>query len=88
MKKSGFFSKFYLILVFIFLFAPIAILVLFSFNDGESTAVFKGFSLQWYKSLFGDTEILNALKNTLILAVCSSAAATVMGKQRLTESPK
>lgn len=79
MKKSGFFSKFYLILVFIFLFAPIAILVLFSFNDGESTAVFKGFSLQWYKSLFGDTEILNALKNTLILAVCSSAAATVMG---------
>lgn len=79
MKKSGFFSKFYLVLVFVFLFAPIAILVLFSFNSGESTAVFKGFSLQWYKSLMGDSEILNALKNTLILAVCSSAIATVMG---------
>ncbi len=79
MKKSGIFSKLYLILVFVFLFAPIAVLILFSFNDGESTAVFKGFSLDWYKSLFGDAEILNALKNTLILAVTSSLIATVMG---------
>ena len=68
-----------LILTFIFLYMPIGVLVFFSFNAGNSTAVFSGFSLRWYKELFTDSATLNALKNTLILAVLSSLIATVIG---------
>ncbi len=72
-------SKLYTALVFVFLYAPIAILVLFSFNSSNSTGVFTGFSLYWYKELFRDSATLAALKNTLILAVLSSVIATVIG---------
>ncbi|MEE0968130.1 MAG: ABC transporter permease [Clostridia bacterium] len=72
-------SKFYTSLVFIFLYAPIAILVLFSFNSSNSTGVFTGFSLHWYEELFRDSATLSALKNTLVLAVLSSLIATVIG---------
>ena len=68
-----------IILVFLFLYMPIGVLVLYSFNAGDSTAVFKGFSLRWYKELFTDTATLNALKNTLVLAILSSVISTVLG---------
>ena len=73
------FSKIYIALVLIFLFAPIAVLIFFSFNSGASTSVFEGFSLKWYKELFKNAEILEALKNSLILAVTSAAISTVIG---------
>jgi len=76
MKKG---AKLYTTLIMLFLFAPIAVLVFFSFNAGKSTAVFSGFSLKWYAELFSDTQTLNALKNTLILAVLSSVIATILG---------
>ncbi len=76
MKK---FSRFYIGLILFLLFAPIAVMIFFSFNDGKSTAVFTGFSLKWYIELFKNSEILNALKNSLILAVSSSLIATVLG---------
>lgn len=72
-------SRIYASLVFLFLYAPIIVLVVFSFNSSSSTSVFSGFSLEWYKSLFQDEATLKALYNTLILAVCSSAIATVLG---------
>lgn len=72
-------SRIYATLVFLFLYAPIIVLVVFSFNSSSSTSVFSGFSLEWYKSLFQDEATLKALYNTLILAVCSSAIATVLG---------
>lgn len=72
-------SKVYTGLVFAFLYAPIAVMILFSFNTTSSTGVFSGFSLQWYKALFQDEATLRALYNTIILAVSSSAAATVLG---------
>lgn len=72
-------SRIYATLVFLFLYAPIIVLVVFSFNSSTSTSVFAGFSLDWYKSLFQDETTLKALYNTLILAVCSSAIATVLG---------
>ncbi len=72
-------SKLYAALVFIFLYAPIAVLLLFSFNESSSTSVFTGFSLQWYKDLFADEATLRALYNTVILAVCSSLLSTVLG---------
>ena len=76
MKK---FSRFYIGLILFFLFAPIAVMIVFSFNGGKSTAVLTGFSFKWYLELFKNSEILNALKNSLILAVASSAIATVIG---------
>ena len=78
-KKSGIFSNIYIILIMIFLFAPMAVLIIFSFNSSNSTAVFESFSTKWYRVLFKDSETLNALKNTLILALTSSFIATVMG---------
>ena len=73
------FSKFYIGLILFLLFAPIAVMIFFSFNEGKSTAVFSGFSLKWYAELFSNSEILNALKNSLILAVASAAISTVLG---------
>ena len=76
MKRA---SKLYTALIFLFLFAPIAILLLFSFNETKSLSVFSGFSLKWYRELFRDGDTLESLKNTLILACSSSVIATVMG---------
>ncbi|MBQ7122592.1 MAG: ABC transporter permease [Clostridia bacterium] len=73
------FSKIYTGLVFLFLYAPIIVMIVFSFNSSSSTSVFSGFSLQWYKSLMEDEATLRALSNTLILAVCSSVVSTVLG---------
>lgn len=71
--------RIYTVLVFAFLYLPIAMMVLFSFNSINSTGVFGGFSLRWYVELFRDTETLSALRNTLLLAVASSLIATVIG---------
>ncbi|MCR5844193.1 MAG: ABC transporter permease [Oscillospiraceae bacterium] len=76
MKRA---SKIYTALMMIFLFAPIAILLVFSFNEAKSLSVFSGFSLKWYRELFRDTETLKAVRNTLILAVCAALISTVMG---------
>lgn len=72
-------SKFYMALVLVFLYLPIGVLIFFSFNSSESTSVFAGFSLRWYEALLSDRMTLEALKNTLILAVTSALFATVMG---------
>ena len=76
MKTS---SKIYTALIMLFLFAPIAILLVFSFNESKSLSVFSSFSLYWYKELLRDSETLNAVKTTLLLACCASAISTVMG---------
>ena len=72
-------SRVYTGLILLFLYAPIAIMVLFSFNKGKSLSVFSGSSLDWYRELFGRAEVMEALKNTLILALLSSLIATVIG---------
>ena len=72
-------SKIYTGLIMLFLFAPIAILLVFSFNGAKSLSVFSGFSLHWYEELFRDSETLGAVKNTLILAVSAALISTVMG---------
>ena len=72
-------SRIYTGLILLFLFAPILILILYSFNGTNSTAVMSGFSLQWYAELFHNSNILEALRNTLVLAVSSALIATVMG---------
>ncbi|MBR0351973.1 MAG: ABC transporter permease [Oscillospiraceae bacterium] len=76
MKTS---SKIYTVLIFIFLFAPIAILLVFSFNEAKSLSVFSGFSLRWYKELLNDEPTLQSVRNTLLLAVSAMVVSTVMG---------
>lgn len=69
----------YTALVFIFLYMPIAVLILYSFNSSNSTSTFEGFSLKWYRELFSDSATLDALKNTLILAILSAIISTIIG---------
>ena len=72
-------SKVYSGIIFCFLFAPIAVLLVFSFNEAKSLSVFSEFSLKWYKELFYDRNTLIAVKNTLILAASATAISTVLG---------
>ena len=72
-------SKIYTALVLLFLYAPIIVMIVFSFNGTSSTSVLSGFSFQWYKALLEDETTLRALSNTVVLAVCSSLVATVLG---------
>ncbi len=72
-------SKIYSFLIFGFLFAPILVLLVFSFNEAKSLSVFSGFSLKWYKELFSDRNTLEALKNTVILAASATVISTIMG---------
>jgi len=71
--------RIYLALIMIFLYAPIAIMMLFSFNEDRNRAKFTGFSLQWYQSLIKDDDLIASLKNTLILALCAAVIATIIG---------
>ncbi len=72
-------SKLYMVLLLVFLYAPIAVMIFYSFNASESTSVFTGFSLKWYGELFRDKETIRALVNSLIVAVLSSVFSTVLG---------
>ena len=72
-------SRIYSGIVFCFLFAPIVVLLVFSFNDSKSLVVFSGFSLRWYEELLRDRNTLESVKNTLILAASATAIATVIG---------
>ena len=74
-----FLSKFYIGLVFLILYAPILVVILFSFNESGNLSYFSTFTLYWYRELFADSEALDALKNSLILAVSSSIIATIIG---------
>ena len=68
-----------MILTFLFLYAPIFVLIVFSFNDSKSRTVWQGFSLRWYVELFQDRQIMSSLSTTLLVAFLSAAIATVAG---------
>lgn len=72
-------AKIYSAIIFIFLFAPIVVLLVFSFNESKSLSVFSGFSWKWYTELFRDRNTLESVKNTLLLAAAATAISTVMG---------
>lgn len=69
----------YTALIFLFLYAPIATLMVLSFNASKTRAKWGGFTFKWYSSLFRNDEILEALGNTLLIAVVSALVATVIG---------
>ena len=63
----------------LFLYAPIVILIIFSFNDSRLSARWQGFSLQWYAKLFSNEALLSSALNSLIVATVSTTVATVLG---------
>ena len=79
MKRSRAAGRILQIAVAVFLYAPILVLIVFSFNSDKSRTQFKGFTLDWYASLFENRQVLSALYLTLVLAVLSALAATVIG---------
>lgn len=79
-KFSGrFFSSGYLILVLLFIYLPIAYVVLFSFNDSKSLTKFTGFSLRWYENMFSDRTMKESIYYTVITAVIATGVSTVVG---------
>ena len=72
-------GKLYLTLILIFLYAPIATLMILSFNSSKSRSHFGGFTLSWYQGLFENEAIMDAFRTTLILAFLSALIATILG---------
>ena len=74
-----FLKRFYLIIILLFLYAPIVVLIFQSFNAGRSRASWDGFSFHWYGDLFRNAQIMNALWVTLSIAVLATVVSTVIG---------
>ena len=72
-------KKIYLGLIVFFLYAPILVLMVFSFNASRAQSYWAGFTLDWYVQLFNDDQIMRALRNTILIAVFSTLAATAIG---------
>ena len=79
MRKHRIPSRLFSLLVYIFLYAPIVLLIVFSFNATKSNRVWGGFSLDWYVELFHNTRLLGALRTTIILSVLAAFIATILG---------
>ncbi len=72
-------SRTYTFLIYLFLYLPIFLLILFSFNDSRYGGKWKGFTLKWYTDLFSDGTIMQSLYTTLIVAIVASVFATIIG---------
>lgn len=72
-------KRIYMGLIFLFLYAPIIVLMIFSFNESKSRGNFTGFTFKWYTELFKSQEVMRALSNTLIIALSSTLIATLIG---------
>ena len=77
MKKVS--NRVFMALVFLFLYAPIIILIIFSFNAGNSSTVWKGFSLQWYEEMFNSRLIMDSVYVTLLVSLLSTVISTIAG---------
>lgn len=73
-------KRLYVFLVFVFMYAPIVVLMVYSFNDSRSSsAVWRGFTFDWYIKMVSDTQMMKALQTTLLIAVFSALIATLIG---------
>lgn len=77
--KKNIFSKSFVGLILGFLYAPITILIIYSFNQSKSRSLWKGFTLDWYVKLFHNPIIIKSLINTFIIAIIASIIATAIG---------
>ncbi len=73
------FGSVYTVFIFIFMYAPIAVLITYSFNDSKISSSWSGFTLKWYDLLFKDTQIITALYYTVFVAIVASSLAVVIG---------
>ncbi len=71
-------ARAYVVLIFIFLYLPIIVMALFSFNDSASTYIFTGFSVKWWNEMFSNEAAMRALRNTLVLAVATAVCSTLL----------
>ena len=78
-KRNSAFNRLFMALVFLFLYAPILLLIVFSFNESNSNVVWTGFSLHWYKELFHDRLIMRSVYTTLMVSLLATVIATVAG---------
>ncbi|MGD9570122.1 MAG: ABC transporter permease [Sedimentibacter sp.] len=76
---SKYLSKIYMGLIFLFLYAPIVVLAVFSFNESKSRGNWTGFSLKWYVELFQDQDIRQAFYYTITIAIISAVISTILG---------
>lgn len=76
---KNFFSRFYIGIILLFLYAPILILIVLSFNSSKSRSKWGGFTFQWYLQLFKNDDIMSALSTTLIIAFTAALIATLIG---------
>ncbi len=67
------------VLIYAFLFAPIVVLIIFSFNNSRRTFIWRGFTLDWYPRLFENADLLEALRITMVVAVIAVLCATILG---------
>ncbi|MDP4178394.1 MAG: ABC transporter permease [Bacillota bacterium] len=74
-----FLKRIYLTLTYIFLYAPILFLIIFSFNKEKNSSKWTGFTLKWYQALLNDDRILRALLYTVLVAVIASVISTILG---------
>ena len=78
-RLRKFFQDFYLVIILIFLYAPIVTMMILSFNDSKSRTLWGGFTTKWYTQMFESPAIMEALYNTLLIAFISALAATILG---------
>jgi len=78
-KRPGIFGRLYTAIILFFLYAPILVLVVFSFNSSKSRSVWSGFTFEWYVKLIEDSSIMNAFYTTLVVSVLAAVIATVAG---------
>ena len=79
MNKNTLSKNIIIVLTFIFLYAPIIVLVIYSFNKSKMNVIWTGFTLDWYKRLFENTDLLEAFRNTLLIAGISTITSTIIG---------
>ena len=78
-KNNSFLNRFFMVLVFVFLYAPIFLLIIFSFNAGKSNVVWQGFSLEWYGKLLNNRLIMQSVYTTLLVSLLATVIATIAG---------
>lgn len=88
MKKKSKLPGLYLGVVLALMYVPILLVIIYSFNESRISSVWGGWSLRWYRDLFRDRDIMDAVTNSLILATISSLAAAVIGTLAAVGMPK
>ena len=78
-KIENFIKRFYLFIIFLFLYTPIITLMVFSFNDSKTMGKWTGFTLKWYQQLFNNHRFMSALYYTIIIALLASIISTIVG---------